>query len=126
MSTTPKFLDGPTICCCDGCDWRGAAEELDDIDRLHERLDAGGVVPAGECPACGALAYIDKDQTPPVELAYYDVTFQRSSWEEVCIRVKASKPYEAEMLARGEVHDHTWTRKGAEDEICLLSIRRDS
>jgi hypothetical protein len=30
---------------------------------LAARLDAGGVVPAGECPVCGALAYYDDETT---------------------------------------------------------------
>lgn len=37
--------------------------ELAEPENLHERLDPGGVVPAGECPLCGALAYpIDKKE----------------------------------------------------------------
>ncbi|MCV7247671.1 hypothetical protein H7J07_05460 [Mycobacterium koreense] len=28
------------------------------IPDLDERLEPGGVVPAGECPSCGALAYV--------------------------------------------------------------------
>lgn len=47
---------------CDGCGRRFAAtEELDrvfpDIPDLVNRLDAGGIVPSGECPMCGALVY---------------------------------------------------------------------
>lgn len=48
-------------CECDDCDWIGPESdlrcELGDIPDLCERLDPGGVVPSGECPECGALAY---------------------------------------------------------------------
>lgn len=38
---------------------------LEDIPDLAKRLDPGGVVPAGECPKCGALAYpIRTDDLP--------------------------------------------------------------
>ena len=47
---------------CDNCNNRYDREEqlrhvFPDIPDLLARLDPGGVVPAGECPACGALVY---------------------------------------------------------------------
>lgn len=47
---------------CDGCGRRfSSTEELErvfpDIPDLLQRLDAGGTVPSGECPLCGALVY---------------------------------------------------------------------
>jgi hypothetical protein len=50
--------EGP--CSCANCDWKGDAEKLDMITDIQERITAGGVVPAGQCPECGALAYLDK------------------------------------------------------------------
>jgi hypothetical protein len=58
---------------CDNCEWTGDEESLGEEDEdgelygrtlhqihhLADRLDPGGVVPAGECPECGALAYLD-------------------------------------------------------------------
>lgn len=48
---------------CDNCDWTGSEDELSrslyQIHHLAERLDPGSVVPAGECPECSCLAYID-------------------------------------------------------------------
>lgn len=52
-----------TACRCDNCDWTGPASGLDDISDVQERLDPGGVVPAGQCPACGALAYAQPTAT---------------------------------------------------------------
>lgn len=53
----------PTPARCDNCDWRGSSDDLDqEIADLDQRVDAGGVVPAGECPSCGALAYLDRPE----------------------------------------------------------------
>jgi hypothetical protein len=42
---------------CDDCGRTWPIGDLAEPKRLSERLDPGGVVPAGECPDCGALAY---------------------------------------------------------------------
>ncbi len=47
---------------CDNCDQRFDHEDqlkhlFPDIPDLLQRLDVGGIVPAGECPLCGALVY---------------------------------------------------------------------
>lgn len=49
---------------CDNCGQRYEREGQlkvvwPDIPGLTERLDVGGIVPAGECPACGALVYLE-------------------------------------------------------------------
>jgi hypothetical protein len=49
---------------CDNCDWQGVAQELDDIADAQERLTPGDEVPAGQCPECGALAYLSKEEKP--------------------------------------------------------------
>ncbi|MCE9616541.1 MAG: hypothetical protein K8T26_19880 [Lentisphaerae bacterium] len=50
---------------CDNCDRVLKADELKcvfpDIPGLTERIEPGGTVPAGECPACGALVYPIKE-----------------------------------------------------------------
>lgn len=43
---------------CDDCDWEGTATDVNIAPDLEQRIDAGGEVPVGECPACGALAYL--------------------------------------------------------------------
>lgn len=43
---------------CDNCDWTGTGAQLHEVADIQERLDPGGEVPAGQCPECGALAYI--------------------------------------------------------------------
>ena len=47
---------------CDNCGRRYPAtctfkHVFPDIPDLLQRMDVGGTVPAGECPACGALVY---------------------------------------------------------------------
>lgn len=42
---------------CDNCENVFEEDDLNIPKRLHERLTAGGVVPSGECPICGSLAY---------------------------------------------------------------------
>jgi hypothetical protein len=57
---------------CGNCDKRWDDADLKvrfpNIPDLLERLDPGGTVPAGECPACGALAYPENraDVSKPV------------------------------------------------------------
>ena len=47
---------------CDDCGKVWTDDQLEDIDRLSERLDAGGTVPSGECPGCGSLCYPVEDK----------------------------------------------------------------
>lgn len=52
--------DGRTQCKCDNCGFACTAGELHMIADIQERLTPGGVVPAGQCPGCGALSYLVK------------------------------------------------------------------
>jgi len=42
---------------CDNCSKIFDAIDLKDIEDLSLRIDAGGIVPSGDCPDCGALCY---------------------------------------------------------------------
>ena len=56
-----KFTEGLNYeerCACANCSWRGYVFELKDISDLDQRVRAGEVVPAGECPKCGCLAHV--------------------------------------------------------------------
>ncbi len=50
---------------CDNCGKRLDESEsgIDQIDDLCKRLTPGGEVPAGQCPDCGALMYLDPTDT---------------------------------------------------------------
>lgn len=45
-------------CQCSGCAWRGPAQELEDIESCS--LTPGDASPAGRCPECNSLAYLDR------------------------------------------------------------------
>ena len=42
---------------CQNCDGIFKARELKEITDIFERVDPGEVMPAGECPNCGALCH---------------------------------------------------------------------
>lgn len=46
------------LCACDDCGWTGALEETQPIYDFWSRVEPGGIMPAGECPRCGVLAYL--------------------------------------------------------------------
>jgi len=46
------------LCACDDCGWTSALEETQPIRDLWSRVEPGGIMPAGECPRCGVLAYL--------------------------------------------------------------------
>jgi hypothetical protein len=59
-SSSSKTFRLEDLSLCDNCSNVFVSEEennLDSIPNLRDRLDPGGMVPSGECPLCGALAY---------------------------------------------------------------------
>lgn len=69
---------------CDDCGWKGYECELslklEELDHLTDRLDVGGEVPAGSCPECNALCYLERsdnkviphlDHVDFLEVAFY-------------------------------------------------------
>jgi hypothetical protein len=51
-----------TIYDCPNCTWRGT--ELDGVDDLFDRVNPGELMPAGECPECGALVELPDADIP--------------------------------------------------------------
>lgn len=45
---------------CSDCGWTGPIYATKIILNFRERVLAGEIVPAGECPKCGALAHLKK------------------------------------------------------------------
>lgn len=43
---------------CDNCRWSGTSGDLEPISDLANRIEAGEIVPAGECPDCGCFAHL--------------------------------------------------------------------
>lgn len=62
MSTI--FLNGnikdDAKCECGNCDWVGPAVATFAIQDAQDRLQPDAKVPVGECPECGALAYLQE------------------------------------------------------------------
>lgn len=46
---------------CQNCDWTGTGADLDLISDFENRVVAGEIVPAGQCPVCCALAHLTED-----------------------------------------------------------------
>jgi hypothetical protein len=61
LLTLNDQIAASTPCKCDNCGHKTTARQLNPIEDAHLRLTPGGVVPAGECPACGCFAYIETD-----------------------------------------------------------------
>ena len=52
---------------CQDCGWKGTVARCEPIAPryLPERVAAGDVMPAGDCPECGASAMLDVDRPEP-------------------------------------------------------------
>ena len=52
---------------CQDCGWKGTVAQCEPIAPryLPVRVPAGDVMPAGECPECGASALLDADKPDP-------------------------------------------------------------
>lgn len=62
--TTMQNVSAIIDCRCDDCGTITIASKLEEIDDIGERLDPGSIVPAGQCPECGALAYYLDEVAP--------------------------------------------------------------
>ena len=75
----PRFAiiddEDPLTDACDNCKKEWKREMLCEAKDYFQRVEAGGMVPSGECPACGALCY-------PIEKIPKRVKewFQESAW----------------------------------------------
>jgi len=49
------------MCECANCGKRERADKLNPVEDPFQRMEPGDTVPAGECPSCGCLAYVDED-----------------------------------------------------------------
>jgi len=66
---------------CNNCQKKWDSKDLAMIDNIWERCDPGDEFPAGQCPDCGALCFIEK----PTEYAHMfwtadDVKTLRPKW----------------------------------------------
>ena len=54
---------------CEDCEWTGVAGDLGEVVDVQERIMAGEIVPAGECPECGTLAQLTNKGVGPAVAA---------------------------------------------------------
>ena len=52
---------------CDNCGVEGPVSALIPIRDLGQRVDPGGIVPAGECPFCGSVADLEGEDNAVVD-----------------------------------------------------------
>lgn len=73
LSPGTPHIDCNLAAVCGNCDWTGRVKQLKTIKDPDERLDPGDEIPAGECPDCGALAYLgSKDALPRIDREYLE------------------------------------------------------
>lgn len=58
----PILLTEDAGAACANCEWEGNADDCNGIQDPSLRLNAGCEVPAGECPLCGCLAYVLRNE----------------------------------------------------------------
>lgn len=58
LSPCLDSLDPDALCRCDNCGAETRLDKLDSIADAQHRITPGEETPAGECPECGALAYL--------------------------------------------------------------------
>lgn len=56
--------DDSALCRCGNCAHTCTADEVEIITDFEERVSSGEVCPAGECPECGCLMYLDEPEKP--------------------------------------------------------------
>lgn len=49
---------GPVYAVCDNCQANLRRDQLHTIENLHSRVAPGEIMPAGQCPWCGAVAHL--------------------------------------------------------------------
>lgn len=59
---------------CDNCCKTWTAGELEDIQDIYERVEAGATIPSGDCPECGSLCYpLEIEKTQPQKKYYIEI-----------------------------------------------------
>lgn len=64
MTQTYLQPDDDIRCVCDDCSEETMSQDLDMVTDIEERVNPGFIMPAGQCPHCGALAYYADDAAP--------------------------------------------------------------
>ncbi|WP_341744656.1 hypothetical protein [Azonexus hydrophilus] len=97
---------------CDNCSSSYTEDELNEAKDLEMRVDAGGEMPSGECPQCGALCYPTEVSNAMISATAhdddycYEVEFNAAPW--------FAQASEAEII---ELHETGWMNDQPADEV---------
>lgn len=58
LSVTPAKRPKDPCCQCQNCDWNGPIHEAEPVHDIWSRVVPGEIMPAGDCPDCGALVHL--------------------------------------------------------------------
>lgn len=58
LSVIPAPSEEEPLCQCQNCDWRGPVHKADRVHDIWSRVAPGEIMPAGDCPECGALVHL--------------------------------------------------------------------
>jgi hypothetical protein len=89
-------------CQCGGCEWKGTAAQLVDIEDCG--LTPGDPSPAGRCPECNALAYLDREKDRAQDIALQLLAAVRAL-RLVLVNAPASKLPKGSAAAISTAHD---------------------
>lgn len=78
-------------CSCGDCDWKGTADKLEPIGDAV--LTPGDASPAGRCPECDTLAYVDKPAVDAIYCRQSDLDHVTKTGEGTIYVVKGPKPF---------------------------------
>lgn len=80
-------IDPSELVECQNCSWEGHIDDCKPIKDIHERVEPGETMPAGECPDCGALAHLaseyDKPETTPTNPELFTALADLLEWSSI-------------------------------------------
>ena len=62
-NSTAALAPIETVYSCENCEWEGPESHVVSLTRATDRILPGELMPRGECPDCGAIAWADADVT---------------------------------------------------------------
>lgn len=58
LSIVPAPSEEEPCCQCRNCNWHGSVDKADPVHDMWSRVLPGEIMPAGDCPDCGALVHL--------------------------------------------------------------------
>lgn len=73
----------PHVYSCEECDWTGTLDEMASIDDIHERVQPGEFMAAGQCPECDSLIGVADCDIPDYTLEQAAEILRKQGWSVV-------------------------------------------